>query len=275
MERRFIPLPGKNMHTLWFHRNKVVAALFVLGIILLMCLLPSSPKQKTQYLGHTDKLMMVNPRQLITNLTVRLDQYKGSLVFYRETLAPEKDWKTTQPRLEVLLLHGQAFSSKTWEDLGTLSLLASRGYRAVALDLPGFGNTPHMEIGKNDQNRADFLLAFLNALGLKAPVLISPSMSGGYSIPFLMLQNQRVKGFIPIAPVRTKDYSSEQYKKIQTPTLIVFGQLDMGLGKESLKNLMQLPQNTIIEIQAAGHACYLDEPKQFHKVLLEFLTDLE
>lgn len=37
----------------------------------------------------------------------------------------------------MVLLHGQAFTSKTWEELGTLGLLASSGYQALALDLPG------------------------------------------------------------------------------------------------------------------------------------------
>lgn len=36
-----------------------------------------------------------------------------------------------------MLLHGQAFTSKTWEELGTLGLLATNGYHALALDLPG------------------------------------------------------------------------------------------------------------------------------------------
>lgn len=44
-------------------------------------------------------------------------------------------------RLQMVLLHGQAFTSKTWEELGTLSLLASNGYQALALDLPGTYNS--------------------------------------------------------------------------------------------------------------------------------------
>lgn len=40
-------------------------------------------------------------------------------------------------RPDVLFLHGQAFTSKTWEALGTLALLAGEGCRAVAIDLPG------------------------------------------------------------------------------------------------------------------------------------------
>ena len=42
-----------------------------------------------------------------------------------------------QPKLQVLLLHGQAFTSENWLQLGTLSYLAAMGHRAVAIDIPG------------------------------------------------------------------------------------------------------------------------------------------
>ena len=54
-------------------------------------------------------------------------------MFYREA-TPLHDHA---PSLQVLLLHGMAFSSRNWEEIGTLSLLAALGYRAVAVDLPG------------------------------------------------------------------------------------------------------------------------------------------
>lgn len=40
-------------------------------------------------------------------------------------------------RLEVIFLHGQSFTSKTWEELGTLALLSESGHHAIAIDLPG------------------------------------------------------------------------------------------------------------------------------------------
>ena len=44
---------------------------------------------------------------------------------------------TGEPKLQVLLLHGQAFSSQNWLEIGTLSYLAAMGHRAVAIDIPG------------------------------------------------------------------------------------------------------------------------------------------
>ncbi|XP_067907438.1 protein ABHD14A isoform X2 [Heterodontus francisci] len=205
------------MHICSFNRIRLLAFLLVVSVALVVYyLLPHILLHKFRPSDPPQGISMANTKQLRVNVTVQKTQKTGTLqVFYREALPPEKDGENLQPSLEVLLLHGQAFNSKTWEGLGTLNLLAQQGYRAVAVDLPGFGNTPHMETGKVDKDRADFLLAFLNSVGLQTPVLVSPSMSGRFSIPFLMFQNQRLKGFIPIAPVGTSQYSAEQYQKIQ------------------------------------------------------------
>ncbi|XP_072136864.1 protein ABHD14A-like isoform X2 [Mobula birostris] len=155
------------------------------------------------------------------------------------------------------------------------SRVAFSGLLPVLHDSDGFGNTSPLEVGKTDKDRADFLLTLMNAVGLQTPVLISPSMSGRFSIPFVMFHNQRLKGFVPVAPIGTNAYSAEQYQKIQTPTLIVFGEQDTNLGVQSLKNLRHLPHHNIIKIPTAHHACYLDEPKKFHDALLDFLTKLQ
>ena len=55
-------------------------------------------------------------------------------MFYREVRG--KGDRSTGQR-EVLLLHGAAFTSETWQHLGSLALLDTLGFRAVAVDLPG------------------------------------------------------------------------------------------------------------------------------------------
>jgi len=54
-------------------------------------------------------------------------------VHYKETL-PSPPSSAEQ---SVFFMHGAAFSSKTWEDIKTLQLVAAMGYRAVAVDVPG------------------------------------------------------------------------------------------------------------------------------------------
>lgn len=63
-----------------------------------------------------------------------------SFLWNREKLATTKSLENkiiSLCRLQVVLLHGQAFTSKTWEELGTMALLAINGYQALAMDLPG------------------------------------------------------------------------------------------------------------------------------------------
>ncbi|XP_078270449.1 protein ABHD14A [Rhinoraja longicauda] len=256
-------------------RSSLLIFVLLIGVtVLIYYFLPDALLASSKPTGPPWSLGMIRTQLLSINVTVQNTQNAGTVkVFCREALPPEKDGESSQPSLEVLLLHGQAFSSQTWESLGTLNLLAQQGYRAVAMDLPGFGNTPPMEIGK--MNKADFLLTFLNTVGLQTPVMISPSMSGQFSIPFVILHSQRLKGFVPIAPVGTNAYSVEQYQKIQTPTLVVFGEKDTNLGAQSLNNLRHLPHHSIFKIPAARHACYLDEPQKFHDGLLDFLTKIQ
>ena len=64
-----------------------------------------------------------------------------------------------------------------------------------------------------------FLQDLINALKLEKPVIISPSMSGSYSLPFLINEPEewadRSKGFVPVAPIFTDKFTEDQYKKCQ------------------------------------------------------------
>ncbi|KAJ7370987.1 Protein abhd14a [Desmophyllum pertusum] len=118
-------------------------------------------------------------------------------IFYREEVPANGG------RFTVLFLHGQAFSSQTWEDLG-------------------------------DQGR-------------------------------------NLRGFVPVAPVGTDQHSESDYKNLQLPTLIVYGENDATLGVSSLRRLRNIPGSVIHMIKGAGHACYMKNADEFHENLDNFL----
>lgn len=201
---------------------------------------------------------------------------KNPSVFFREAIPIHKDRApATERGLEVIFLHGQSFTSKTWEELGTLALLSEKGYRVIAIDLPGYGDSPSSSTVETAHGRVAFLQQLLKELGLQRPVLISSSMSGRYSIPFLMESGEKLKGFVPIAPAGTKEFTVQQYLQVKTPTLIIYGELDTGLGTQSLQLLQVIPNSKVVKLTAAGHACYLDQPQAFHGALLNFLDELK
>ncbi|CAL1284809.1 unnamed protein product [Larinioides sclopetarius] len=210
-------------------------------------------------------------------------------VFYREGV-PLAD--TAPSPVSVLLLHGQMFSSKTWLELGTLHTLSAMGYQTVAIDLPGFANSPPAKI----QDRASFLHSIIINFGLTHPVIISPSMSGHFSLPYLVQNWKNLAGFVPVAPVgfevleelpncRDPSIKNQVYKplqeflydpipdlsSIQTPTMVVFGEKDRSRSS-ALLNL--LPMSQCQEIPNGRHPAYLDNPNLWHQLLYNFLESL-
>uniref|UniRef100_A0A3B1JUS6 Uncharacterized protein n=1 Tax=Astyanax mexicanus TaxID=7994 RepID=A0A3B1JUS6_ASTMX len=68
----------------------------------------------------------------------------------------------------------------------------------------------------------------------------------------------QLKAYIPVAPICTNKFTAEQYRDVQVPTLIVYGDQDTQLGEVSLKNLSNLPNHRVT----------------WHKSILEFLKTL-
>jgi abhydrolase domain-containing protein 14 len=183
---------------------------------------------------------------------------RGVTIVYREAGASSAPC--------VLLLHGAKYSSKTWEELGTLALLAANGYRAIAVDQPGFGESQRAEV---DASR--FAFELLDALSIPQCALVSPSMSGRFAFPLVVEHADRVSAFVPIAPASVDDFV-ERLKANATPTLIVWGAKDSVIPIDGADVLARaLSKSGKLVLEGAGHACYLDRPKEFHAALLAFL----
>mmetsp|Transcript_29116 Transcript_29116/g.38294 ORF Transcript_29116/g.38294 Transcript_29116/m.38294 type:complete len:218 (+) Transcript_29116:81-734(+) len=186
----------------------------------------------------------------------------GSEIFYRKQ-TPDSLSKGT-----VLLLHGARFSSETWEELGTLQIIANAGITAVAVDLPGYGKTT----GASYQDD-EFLQTLMSKLGISDPVLLTASMSGKFAIPFLMQHPEELSGLVTIAPVSVSSYTVEQYQAVTVKTLIVYGEMDR-MGNASAGLLSKIPDHTVVMIPKGSHPCYLDNPEMFHEALSAFLGSI-
>ncbi|XP_011473090.1 protein ABHD14B [Oryzias latipes] len=192
-------------------------------------------------------------------------------LFYRKSQPSSGD-----ARMFVLLLHGIRFSSENWLSIGTLETLAKAGCCAVAIDLPELGRSKSAKApaAVGELAPAGFLKEVCDKLNLVPVVVISPSLSGMYSLPFLLEYQALVRAYIPIAPICTEKFTVEQYQSVKVPTLIVYGDQDTQLGEVSRRNLMNLADHNVVVMKGAGHPCYLDDPDTWHKALTDYLNRL-
>jgi hypothetical protein len=170
----------------------------------------------------------------------------------------------------VLLLHGAKFSSRTWQELGTLELLAKNGYRAVAIDLPGFAKSADV-VAKPEE----FLHVALPLLDVKMPVLLFPSMSGSFAFPEAVIHPGELAALVPVAPVGIETFAPK-LKGSTLPALLCWGEKDQVIPIAQADLLVAaMPKLKKVVLAGADHACYKDRPEEFHKALLEFLKSLD
>ena len=185
----------------------------------------------------------------------------------REPADPTSDAPT------VLFLHGQAYSSRIWDDRGILDAVVDAGHRVVAVDLPGYGETPERTGPETD---AAWLGALVDELGgPEQVVIVSPSMSGRFSLAYLAERPaDRLAGFVPVAPVGADELDRVDGAP-DIPVLVVYGEDDEAYAPERAAHLLgELGGPGRIEVVTDGsHAAYDDEPGRFTDALLSFLRN--
>lgn len=171
----------------------------------------------------------------------------------------------------VLLLHGASFKAETWRQIGTLDILAREGYHAVAVDLPGFGDSAGSLENLDAKQRKLWIGELLAALEIERPVVVAPSMSGRVALPWLIANPEAASGLVAVASVTIPDHA-RNLKKIGVPVLAVWGERDALVPQEHADQLVEAVANGAkVIIRGAGHAAYMNDPGAFHFELLTFL----
>lgn len=208
--------------------------------------------------------------------TVDLDGFKVAAI----VRPPAESVTGSDDLVTVLFLHGQSYSSRIWDDRKILDPVAAAGWRAVSVDLPGYGETPDRKDGEKVSDGA-WLRELIDKLGGPGRVVVvSPSMSGKYSLSYLEeFPQEELLGFVPVAPVGIDDLDRPP-DSAPISTMAIWGSEDPSYSQardDLLLAQMWAPpgsaQSQVIE--GAGHACYDDEPIEFTSILLSFLRSLD
>jgi pimeloyl-ACP methyl ester carboxylesterase len=99
----------------------------------------------------------------------------------------------------IVLLHGWGDSADTWRLL--LAELATRGRKAIAVDLPGFGKATGLQPGAILPQLDDFAAALVQHWGAGEPVIVAGNSLGG-CVALRLGENPELPlvGVVPVAP---------------------------------------------------------------------------
>jgi len=104
----------------------------------------------------------------------------------------------------VLLLHGKNFSGFYWEP--TIEFLAQQGYRVIAPDQLGFGQSSRPDIHYSFHQMAENTKALLDHLGIRQVCVIAHSMGGMLGVRFTLLFPEKVEKLVLENPIGLEDY---------------------------------------------------------------------
>jgi len=212
---------------------------------------------------------------------VQSQRFSVSLSTTRETLHVHALTASPPPGAPVhgtvILLHGAVFKAQTWNEVGSLEALAKAGFRAIAIDLPGYGD--HLSGSKKLSSAAKetFLHDFIEvavpdvAAGQKVGI-IAASMGGSVATPFVVNHPDAIAGYVPVAAVLEVTSMRKRQNVAELPTLIVWGENDHPDSSRARMYKTLFPQHQMYVMPDAPHPCYLKDPELFNSLLIDFFA---
>ena len=209
----------------------------------------------------------------------------------------------------VVLVHGGASDSRDW--LNTSPALADR-FSVYAPDLIGFGRSSRRADGYYLSDFSDFILEFIERLGLKEPALVGHSLGGRVCLGVALRHPEKVSRLVLVDAAglgrvsrfgtvffgafwrlrkllrRPQPYPQflardgedndwlcvDKLPGLKTPTLLVWKRHDPYLPV-SIARLAEklIPGARLAVVPGYGHAPQVQNPAAFNRLLLDFLVD--
>jgi len=185
--------------------------------------------------------------------------YKGNKIVYFKSEAAEG-------KKNIVLMHGYSFESSVWDKIGLPDALNRIGYNVYAVDEPGFPKSRNKQIS-NDLF-FDFLKDFITKLG--GSCLLGSSAGGYLAAKFSEGNASLVKCLILVGAGNLNEIKSLSGINL----LGVWGSLDNTFSPESASKEIERLGGKFVIINGARHACYLDKPDDFNKIVVNFLEKI-
>ena len=175
----------------------------------------------------------------------------------------------------VVFLHGYSFQGQTWYEAGIAGSLAARGYRVAA---------PYMPYGRSTSctrrtRSVEASLAVIDrAVEMLAPgeppVLVGASLGGRMALHYALAR--RVRGLFLAAPYLRPDEGlwGELARLRGVPAVVVWGTRDRIVPRDVAERLAEALGARLVVYEGAGHAPYLDRPREFTRDLEAFLDEV-
>ncbi|MFP3278933.1 MAG: alpha/beta hydrolase [Candidatus Micrarchaeota archaeon] len=185
--------------------------------------------------------------------------YKGNKIVYFKS-------EVAEGKKNIVLLHGYSFESSVWDKISLPNALNKIGYNVYAIDEPEFPKSRNKQISTD--LFFDFLKNFITQLG--GSCLLGSSAGGYLAAKFSEENASLVKCLILVGAGNLNEIRSLSGIKL----LGVWGSLDNTFSPESASKEIERLGGKFVIINGARHACYLDRPDDFNKIVVNFLEKL-
>lgn len=130
----------------------------------------------------------------------------------------------------VLFLPGRMSPLHTWQAWdATLSAVSAEGFRAVAIELPGYGEAARADGPISSESAVDCVMDVCDQLGLAQMALVGYNWGGMLAWRAAIIYPKRVAKLALVAAEGAAQISGSLSGKLKTPTLILWTDADFYL----------------------------------------------